>query len=120
MDKQREHSLLIWIPRVLAIAFILFISLFALDSFSNEVPLFQSLLGFLMHLIPSLILLAILIISWKKPVIGGCVFIISGIALSIFWGTYKEISRFLILTFPLIVTGIMFIIWSHSLREGPN
>ena len=52
----------IWIPRILTIAFIIFISLFALDSFGTSDPWYMEVLGFLIHLIPTYILLAILIV----------------------------------------------------------
>ena len=48
---------LLWIPRVLAIMFILFISVFALDAFSGKVPFIKEFVGFLIHLIPSFILI---------------------------------------------------------------
>ncbi|MGE5397992.1 MAG: hypothetical protein ACM3MK_10715 [Chitinophagales bacterium] len=117
MDKRRGSAALTWIPRVLAMMFIIFISLFAFDTFSNGEPLVRSLIGFLIHLIPSFVLLIILVISWKRPIVGGCIFIFTGIALAIFWGTYKDLTRFLLLSLPVLVTGIMFIISHYSRNE---
>ncbi|HBT25421.1 MAG TPA: hypothetical protein DEA58_01815, partial [Pseudothermotoga sp.] len=44
MNKNRP---LFWIPRVLCIAYILFISLFAFDAFSEKVTVSESILAFL-------------------------------------------------------------------------
>jgi hypothetical protein len=68
-----ENSIKIyyWLPRVLCILAILFISLFALDSFSPELTFWQQIAAFLMHLIPSFILTALLLIAWKWEYIGG-------------------------------------------------
>ncbi|MBT8259738.1 MAG: hypothetical protein KJN82_00360, partial [Bacteroidia bacterium] len=68
-----------WTPRILCILAILFLSLFALDAFGHEKSFWKQLLDFVIHLIPSFILLIILIISWKWELIGGIVFTVIGI-----------------------------------------
>ena len=50
---------LYWTARILCILAILFVSLFSLDSFSSERTFWQNTTAFLMHNIPSFILLAI-------------------------------------------------------------
>lgn len=121
-----KSNRLLWIPRVLAIIFILFISLFALDAFSGKVPFAKQLVAFLIHLIPSYILVIILIISWKKPLIGGIVFIFLGIValtfiITQFFIVAPAYSRtnlififFLILSLPLLVVGVLFIIFNRK------
>ena len=100
---------LIWIPRVLAIVFIVFLLLFGLDVFSENAPFMKKLGGFFMHSIPSIILLLILFISWKKPLIGGTLFILFSIAFTLYFRTYGSLSTFLLLTFPVVLVGILFI-----------
>jgi len=105
---------LFWIPRVLAIIFIGFLSLFALDVFSGEATLFQKLLGFLMHLIPSFILIIVLMISWRKPIIGGIMFMVLGGAFSVHFRIYpSELLTFLIIPFSLIAIGILFVVFGR-------
>jgi len=58
-------KILHWTPRIICILAILFISMFAIDSFAPDLTIWQQLGGFLIHLIPSFILIAILIIAWK-------------------------------------------------------
>lgn len=108
---------LIWIPRVLAIVFILFLSLFALDVFSEEASFIKKLGGFFIHLIPSFVLLIILVISWKKPFIGGPIFILFSIAFTLFFKTYKSLSTFLLITSPVVLIGILFIIIAALARK---
>jgi hypothetical protein len=48
-----------WLPRILCILAILFISVFALDAFDPELSIWQQIVGFLIHLIPSFILIAL-------------------------------------------------------------
>ena len=119
-----------WIPRVICILAILFVSMFAADAFDPELTIWQQLGAFLMHLIPSFILLALLIVAWKWELIGGVIFTVIGIGLSplIFQHNYamnQSVSASLIIilmiTFPFIVVGILFII-SHFMkkREATN
>ena len=110
-----------WTPRIICIIAILFISLFALDAFSPELSFWQQIGGFLMHLIPSFILLAILILAWKKEFIGGILFTIIGIVLTpvVYALNYRmnhsvvmSLGIILTITIPFVLVGILFII-SH-------
>lgn len=44
-----------WLPRILSIIFILFLSLFSLDVISPELSFWEILVGLFMHNIPQLI-----------------------------------------------------------------
>jgi len=114
-----------WVPRIICILAILFISMFALDAFEPELTIWQQLVAFFMHLIPSFILVALLIVAWKWELIGGIIFTIIGVGLSplIFQHNYAmnqsvSLSIFIILmiTFPFIVVGILFIV-SHFMKK---
>ena len=114
-----------WIPRIICMLAILFISMFAADAFAPELTIWQQLAAFLMHLIPSFILIALLIVAWKWELIGGVIFTVIGIVLSplIFQHNYAmnqsvSMSLFIILmiTFPFIVVGVLFII-SHFMKK---
>lgn len=99
---------LYYLPRTLAIIYIIFISLFALDVFS-EYKFPEVLLALFMHLIPTFILIAITILAWKKELIGGITFILLGIFFTFFFNTYNNPISFLIITLPLILIGILFL-----------
>jgi membrane-bound metal-dependent hydrolase YbcI (DUF457 family) len=66
-------------PRILSIIFILFLTLFSFDVFGEGHSFWNTLLAFLMHNIPSLILLILLIFAWKKEWIGALVFFLVGL-----------------------------------------
>ena len=106
----------VWIPRVIMVLFILFLSLFSLDVFGGDAPLIQKIGGFLIHTIPSFMLAGILIIFWKRPLFNGIALIFAGTLFTIYFGTYDNIFSFLILTMTLVVCGILFII-SHVLMH---
>ncbi len=119
-------NLLHWAPRVLCILAILFVSLFALDSFQEGLSIWQQLGIFLMHLIPSFVLIVLLLIAWKWEKIGGIIFMIIGIGFSpfIFKHNYNmnhdvwmSIGIISIITIPFIVVGILFVI-SHYKKKA--
>ena len=104
---------------------ILFVSLFALDSFAPGLTIWQQLAAFIIHLIPSFILLAFLIIAWKWEFAGGIIFIITGITLSILvynmnynrlHSVGKSLGIVAIITVPFIIAGILFLI-SYLLKK---
>jgi hypothetical protein len=107
-----------WTPRILCILAILFVSLFALDSFSSELTFWQNIAALMMHLIPSFILLAVLIIAWKWEKVGGITLTIFGLAFWIFIfivnlnRTHSVVTSLmisLILCIPFVLAGILFI-----------
>lgn len=103
-------KILYWLPRILSIIFILFIGLFALDAFDGKESLSEIIIGLLMHLIPNFILIAFLIIAWKKEKAGGIIFIILSIVFTIYFHTYKNILIFSTISFPVFLIGILFLI----------
>jgi len=114
-----------WLPRILCILTILFISLFAADSFAPGRTIWQQLGAFFIHLIPSFILLALLIVAWKWEFIGGIIFMMIGLGLSpfVFMLNYKmnhsiwmSLGIILLITIPFVVVGILFIT-SHNKKK---
>ena len=100
-------KLLYWLPRILAICFIVFISLFALDVFDQP----QWFLALVIHLIPSFILIAVTVLAWKNEMIGGLIFVLFGILLLFF-------TRFesMIISLPIIVIGALFLSRKYLLK----
>jgi len=110
-----------WLPRIICILAILFVSLFATDAFAPELTIWQQLVAFIIHLIPSFILLAFLIVAWKWEYIGGIIFIIIGLGFSpfVFMHNYKmndsiwiSLGVIFSITIPFVIVGILFIV-SH-------
>lgn len=106
-------KLIFYLPRVLAVLFIIFVSVFALDVFEMEATFWQKLAGFLIHLIPSFLLIIATIVAWKKEFIGGIIFIALGV-LAAFWTNDIFISLPIIL--PPFVIGILFLIAGRHRR----
>ncbi len=65
---------LFWAPRALSIAFIAFLSLFALDVFGEGYGLWRTLLALVMHLIPTFVLIVALVFAWRWEWIGAVLY----------------------------------------------
>lgn len=77
--KPKINKFIYWTPRILSILFLLFLAMFSLDVFDAQYGFWGTVLGLFMHNIPVLILLIILIISWKHEIVGGIAFILAGL-----------------------------------------
>lgn len=110
----------VWIPRVLIIAFIVFFSMFSLDAFSGNAPLLDKLAGFLIHMLPSLVMILFLVISWNRPVAAGVMFIVLGVVFTFFFNTYKQAASFFTISLIPMLTGLMFLIPSMIRRKSSS
>lgn len=79
-----SKRLLFWTPRVLSIIFIAFLSLFALDVFDGHHSFWQTVLAFIIHLIPVFVLIGALILAWRWEWIGAALYGIAGL-LYVWW-----------------------------------
>ena len=111
-EKSSAHPpLLIRIARISAIAYALFLSIFALDVFAPGVPFGQVLTALGIHLLPTLAILLFLWIAWKAPLIGGSLFILVGVAYILEAGGQAFLTYLLIAGIP-ILTGLSFL-WGY-------
>ena len=106
-----RNKAIYWIPRIIVMIFILFISIFSFDVFS-EYTFPMVLLALLMHLIPSIVLIVLLIVAWKWEKMGGILFILLAIIFTFWFNLYKDIISFLLIGLPVLVVGILFLISS--------
>ena len=115
-----------WLPRIFCIVAILFISMFALDAFDSRLPITKQITDFLMHLIPTYILILILFIAWKWEMIGGIIFILIGAGFMPFifsinynrnhFSVAQSLGIIAMINLPFILVGALFI-YSHFLKR---
>ncbi|MFH0961203.1 MAG: hypothetical protein V1820_00800, partial [archaeon] len=98
------------LPRILAVAFALFIELFAFDS--------ESPLGFLMHSLPSVIVLAVAFLSWKRSSFGAWGFLLLGTAFTLFFRTWKSPFSLLLISGPLFLTSVLYFSETRGSNKG--
>ena len=107
---KKFKKFLYWLPRVLAMGMIIFISLFALDVFSAGYSITEAILAFFIHLIPTYVLAIALIMAWRWQPIGGILFIVLGFLYTIMVFGKANPGAYLIISGPIFLIGLLFIV----------
>lgn len=108
-----------WMPRIICMIVILFISKFALNALESYLTIWQQILLVLVHLIPAVALVGLLIIAWKWELIGGILFTLAGLGLApvIYQHNYNmdqsmgmSLGFVMLFALPLVIIGMLFIL----------
>jgi hypothetical protein len=103
-------------PRVFTIILALFLMLFSLDVFEPGSSLQDMAVGFIIHNIPSMLLLVVLLAAWNREWVGAVIFPLLGLAYSL--STLDEHwSVHLVITLPLVVNGLLYLLAWNSRRH---
>lgn len=123
----KNSKILYWTPRVLSILFICFLTMFSFDVFESGRSAGEIALAFLMHNIPSIILIILLVIAWKKEIVGAVTYLGAGllyVGLVIYNVTnsglpwYIGISWNITIAGPAFIIGILFLINWRNRKEN--
>ena len=98
-----------WIARGLAICLSLFLGLFALDELQADKTIGRTVIDVLVHLWPTMLVVAVIAVSWRRQWIGAIAFV----ALA---AGYAAVARFridwvLAISGPLLTIGLLYF-WS--------
>ncbi len=102
------RKILYWSPRLLGILYAVFISLFALDVWGTGAGFWPELAAFIVHLLPTFLILAALVIAWDQPRLGGILFLLLATGFGLYFG-WNEPVTLLLLALPPTATGLLFI-----------
>lgn len=115
--KNNINKFVYWAPRILSIMLVLFLTIFSVDVFGENLGFWQTILGLLIHNIPAILLAVVIWVSWKYEIVGGIVFIIAGLAHMVSsvvrvdaepW--YISFLASLIIDVPAFFIGILFLV----------
>ena len=100
-------ALLLWAPRIAGILVAAFLGLFALDAFDGG-PLAQTLPAFLIHLVPSFLVLAVVAAAWKFEWIGAVAFV----ALAVLYAVMVRgrMDWIAVISGPLLIVAVLFLV----------
>jgi len=110
------RTLVQWSPRTLAILCALGLAVFSLDVFTERVGFLRALGAFLLHSAPSLLLLLVVAVAWRREWVGAAVFI----GLAVLY-TVLAFNWSLFVAGPLSVVSLLYYLsWRHhkELRAG--
>jgi hypothetical protein len=103
LKKVKWMKIITLVPKVLAILYIIFITIFAFDESLFTLPWF-------VHLMPTILLTLVVILTWRKPLAASIIFLILGFGFTLIFKTYENWIIFLIISLPLILVGILFLL----------
>lgn len=99
---------LLWTPRVLAMALALFLAMFAMDVFIEGNDYWETTGDFVKHLVPSLCVIAILAIGWRRDGLAALGFVALAIAYFVAFTSWKHLPESLIFTLPPLGISLSF------------
>ena len=100
---------LYWAPRVLGIAFAVFISIFALDVFSENLPFGKQLFAFAIHLLPTAVIVIVVAFSWKREWLDGAGFIALGLLYMGMTRLRYPVWAYVFISGPAFLIGLLFL-----------
>jgi hypothetical protein len=116
----RLSKIIHWAPRAASILIIFFISLFSLDVFDMEASPLELLGGFLIHNIPSIVMLVLLIFAWKRPAVGFVAFMVAGVLFAIFFvRDFYALPNLILFVFPILLIAFLFYVDWKWLKPQP-
>ncbi len=100
--------------RILTILYAGLLSIFSFDVFESKESVWRILLAFLLHLIPTWIILLTLWISWKRAWVGAIIFFLLACAyIIIAWGKFRW-PAYCLIAGPLFIMSLLyFISWKN-------
>ena len=111
------RSILFWTPRVLGILIAGLLTLLSTDVFAEEYTFWQSILGFLIHMLPAFAVILVLALAWRWEWVGALGFISFGIWYIAFaWDRDMHWSAYAILSGIPGLIGILF--WVGWINRG--
>jgi hypothetical protein len=96
----------------------LFIAMFALDALAAGRPAPEALADFAIHLIPALVLIAMVVASFRRPWIGGVGFLALALAYAATMSRGR-LNWMLVISGPLATVGVLFLCSWFYQRRAP-
>jgi hypothetical protein len=108
---------LFWTPRLGGLAMAAFLAVFALDAL-NRPSFAQILPAAAIHLLPSLLVLAIVVVGWRFEWAGAIGFIaLAVVYAAMVWGRIDWIAA---ISLPLLVAGLLFRVSGRARIVSPR
>jgi hypothetical protein len=103
-----HKGFIFWLPRVLTIAFAVFIGMFALDAFSEGHGFRETAFALAIHLIPAALVVLALALAWRWEWVGTLVFGLLGFLYLLF--NLRRPDWILVISAPLFVVAALFLL----------
>lgn len=113
-----SRKFLLWTPRLLLIAFALFLVLFSFDVFEEGKSATETVIEFVKHNVPSMILGLVIFAAWRREWIGALVCLMLAVAYIVWaWGQLP-LSAWSITVSPLFFIAVLYFVnWKLRKRS---
>lgn len=101
-------TVVLWTPRILAMALAMFLAMFAMDVFLEGNDYWQTTEAFVLHLIPALCVIIILAIGWHRDGLSSIGYLILSIAYFVASSGWKSLPSSLVLVLPPLGISLAF------------
>lgn len=100
----------------MSIILLVFLALMSLDVFDMGLGFWPTVLGLFMHNIPVFVMLAVLLIAWKREIVGAVAFFAAGVLyiFLVMWSGNNLLAR---LVWALQISGFAFVIGGFFLAN---
>ncbi len=102
------NTVVLWVPRALAIAFAFFLAMLASDVYLQGNDFWQTSQAFFQHLIPAFGVLVILIIGWHRDALAAIGYMLLAVAYFIALSGWRDVGNALMLTLPPLGISLAF------------
>lgn len=111
------RTILLWTPRLLLLAFALFLIIFSFDVFEEGKSAMNIAAEFMLHNIPTLLLGLLVYVAWRREWIGALVCLLLAVAyIAWSWGRFP-LSVYFVMAGPLfLIAALYFVNWRFRKR----
>ena len=101
---------LAWSARIVALLFAAFLTVLAGDVFAERLSAPDTLVAFVIHLVPAALVVTLLVVAWRWPAVGGATFLGAG-AINAMWvvAATHPFSWIVAISGPLVLIGVLFL-----------
>ncbi len=112
--KKPKKTVLYWAPRVISIAFALFISLFGFDVFNMDIGFPEIILAFIMDMMPAILVAVMIAFAWRWELAGTVLCVGLAAFYFIFMNRHMDWVTILLIPGPLILLAVL---WFFGWRQ---
>ena len=119
-------KILRWASRIVSVTIAFMFALLATDAFHQSGNSIVQFGEFMIHLVPCFLMIGAATAAWYRPGIGGFIILFLALTYLVTAGTGVGLQAHLVITLPLTVNGILFLLtaWgerrSRSARSAPR
>ena len=110
----------VWIARVPAVLYALFLMLFSFDVFGGAGVTAKEIGAFLLHCVPSFLILLLVFVTWKRPRLTGLFFILlaAGFAVYFLFTKQRDVASYYLLSVIPAAVGVIYLLCGIAKKDA--